>query len=49
MTANENELIDIIRTSPAPEKVAEYFFSLFSDYLRTHAPSQGTPAVAPRE
>ena len=49
MSTNERELIEIIRTSEEPEKVAEYFFNLFSDYLRTHAPSQGTPSVAPRE
>lgn len=42
MTTNERELIDIVRNSPDPQKVAEYMLTLFSDYLRTHAPSQET-------
>lgn len=49
MKDNERELIDIIRESEDPAKVGEYFFSLFSDYLRTHGPYQGTPSADPRE
>ena len=49
MTENERELIDIIRTSDDPADVAQYFFTLFLDYLRTHAPSQETPSAAPQE
>lgn len=40
MTDNEAELINIIRNSNDPEKVANYMLNLFLDYLRTHAPSQ---------
>lgn len=43
MTNNETELLDIVRNSDNPGLVAEFFFNLFSDYLRKHAPSQGTP------
>jgi hypothetical protein len=49
MNANETELINIIRNSTNPEKVATFMFNLFLDYLRTHAPSQETPSAAPRE
>jgi hypothetical protein len=49
MTNNEKELIEIIRESKDPEAVATYMFNLFLDYLRTHAPSQETPAAVPRE
>ena len=49
MTENEVKLIDLIRSSDEPEKVAEYMLNLFLDYLRTHAPSQETPVVVPRE
>ena len=49
MTENEMKLIDLIRSSDEPEKVAEYMLNLFLDYLRTHAPSQETPVVAPQE
>ena len=48
MTENEQELINIVRESVNPEQVANYMFSLFLDYLRTHAPSQETPVVAPQ-
>ena len=49
MTNNEQELINIVRESVNPEQVANYMFSLFLDYLRTHAPFQETPVVAPQE
>ena len=49
MTSNETEMIKIIRESSDPEKVAAYMLNLFLDYLRTHAPSQGTPAADLRE
>lgn len=49
MTENEKELINIIRDSDNPEKVAEYMLTLFLDYLRTHAPSQETPSVGLQE
>ena len=45
MTTNERELIDIVRNSPDPQKVAEYMLTLFSDYLRTHGPSQERPSA----
>ena len=45
MTDNEKELINLIRDSSDPEKVASYMLSLFLDYLRTHAPSQEKPSV----
>lgn len=49
MTDNERELINIIRTSEDPQKVAEYMLNLFLDFLRTSAPSQETPSACPRE
>lgn len=49
MTDNEKELINIIRNSEYPDKVAEYFFNLFLDYLRTVSPSQGTPSAYQEE
>lgn len=49
MTENERELITIIRESADPQKVAEYMFNLFLDYLRTHAPSQDTASACPLE
>ena len=49
MTDNEKELINIIRTSEDPQKVAEYMLNLFLDFLRTNAPSQETPSACPRE
>lgn len=49
MTNNELELINIVRESVNPEQVANYMFNLFLDYLRTHAPFQETPVVAPQE
>ena len=45
MTENEEMLLGIIRESEAPEKVATYFFNLFLDYLRTHAPSPEIPSA----
>ena len=49
MTNNEKELINIIRESKNPEQVTCYMLSLALDYLRTHAPYQEKPAVAPQE
>ena len=49
MTENERELINIIRESNEPEKVASYMLNLFLDYLHTHAPSQETPVVELQE
>ena len=49
MTDNERELIKLVRDSDDPEKVASYMFSVFLDYLHTHAPSQETPAVELQE
>jgi hypothetical protein len=43
--SDEMELINLIRNSVDPEKVATYFFNLFLDYLRTHAPSQEIPSA----
>ena len=48
MTSDERELITLINESVDPEKVRNYMLNLFLDYLRTHAPSQDTPVVAPR-
>ena len=45
MTDYENELLEIIRNSVNPEKVANYMLSLFLDYLRTHVPYQETPSA----
>ena len=41
----ERELIELIRTSADPQKVASYMLNLFLDYLRTHAPSQEKPVA----
>jgi hypothetical protein len=49
MCDNERALINLIRESESPEKVAEYMLNLFLDYLRIHAPSQETPSVVSRE
>ena len=49
MTDNEKELINIIRTSEDPQKVAEYMLNLFLDYLRINAPSEEKAAASPRE
>lgn len=46
MTDNEKKLINLIRNSSDPEKVANYMFSLFLDYLHTHAPSPEKPPAA---
>ena len=45
MTENEIKLINLLRDSDSPEKVAEYMLTLFLDYLHTHAPSQETPVA----
>lgn len=47
MTKNEIEMVNIIRESANPEKVADYFFNLFLDYLNTNAPSQEKPVDVP--
>ena len=49
MTENEESLINLIRDSDCPDKVATYMLTLFLDYLRTHAPSQETPSVGLQE
>ena len=49
VSKNEQDLINLIRDSADPELVAQYMFSLFSDYLRTHGPSQETLSAAHRE
>ena len=49
MSENELELINIIRDSADPEKVAQYMLNLFLDYLQTHDPSQEKPVVAQLE
>ena len=45
MLENEKELIELIRNSSDPEKVADYMLNLFLDYLRTHAPCPETPSA----
>ena len=49
MTKNELELINLIRNSEQPEKVAEYMLNLFLDYLRINAPSQEKYSADPSE
>ena len=49
MSKNELELIELLHENGKPEKMASYMLSLFSGYLRTHGPSQETPAADPRE
>ena len=49
MTKNERELLTLIRESENKEQVTSYMFSLFLDYLHTHAPYQEKPVVAPLE
>ena len=49
MTKNEIEMINIIRNSKEPKKVADYFFNLILDYLRINAPSQEMPVDVPQE
>ena len=49
MTENERDLINIIRESDEPEKVASYMLNLFLDYLHKHAPSQEKPSVGLQE
>lgn len=49
MSENEKELIQIIQESDDPKTVAEYFFTLFVDYLQTHDLSQEKTAVYPQE
>ena len=45
MTENEKELIELIRNSADPEKVASYMLNLFLDYLRTSSPNQAKPSA----
>ena len=47
MLENEIELIKLIRENDNPEQMAAYMLNLFLDYLRTHDPSQETPAAVP--
>ena len=49
MTKNEIEMINIVRESANPEKVAEYFLNLFLNYLNINAPSQEKPVDVPQE
>ena len=49
MNEQETELINIIRNSPDPEKVATFFLNLFLDYLQTNAPSQESVSAVPQE
>jgi hypothetical protein len=49
MAGDEGKLIEMIRESVDPEKVAGYMLSLFSDYLRIHAPSQDISCAGPLE
>ncbi len=49
MNENDTALINLIRNSPDPDKVATYMFNLFLDYLRTHAPSQETLSAVQQE
>ena len=49
MTENEIKLLNLLRDSDDPEKVAEYMLSLFLDYLHTHSPSQGNTVGDLRE
>ena len=49
MTSNEQELLSIIRNSEDPDKVAEYAFNLFLDYLHKHGSSQESASAVPRE
>ena len=49
MTENERELINLLRESDDPERVATYMLSLFLDYLHKHAPSQEIPSVVQQE
>lgn len=46
MTANELKLVNLIRESECPEKVAEYMLNLFLDYLQKLVPSPGNGSVA---
>jgi hypothetical protein len=49
MTTNEIEMINIIRNSNDPEKVANYFFEIILNYLHTNAPSQEKHVDVPSE
>ena len=49
MTSNETELINIIRNSKSPEKIADYFLTLILGYLNTNAPSPKKPVGVPQE
>ena len=48
LTANEIELIGLLRDSEHSEKIAAYMLTLILDYLRTHGPSQEKPSADPR-
>lgn len=49
MTRNETEMINIIRNSKSPERVADYFMELILNYLSTNAPSPKKPVGVPQE
>lgn len=49
MSENEIELFRIIHESDDPERVAQYMFSLFLDYLQTHGPAQEISVAIPPE
>ena len=49
VSKNELELINLVRDSADPERVAQYMLNLFLDYLQTHDPSQEMPSAVPRE
>jgi hypothetical protein len=47
MTKNEQELIDIIRTSEDPQKALMVAIDIICQYLTQHGSSQGQPAADP--
>ena len=49
MSNLKRELINLIRDSEEPKKVAEYMFNLFSDYLNKDVPSQEKTSASLQE
>ena len=49
MTANEIELLKLIRENDKPEEIASYMISLFLDYLHKPCPFQEISSVVPQE
>ena len=45
MDDDEMALINLVRNSVDPEKVAAYMLTLFLDYLQKHGPSQEIPSA----